>query len=121
MRFKLTVNGLDITSYVKEDGIDISYEQRNARTLETMDGVKHYVAHEKLKLSVSLLDHLWDDEYYTLANALKTSPASITYNDFDSGEEITGYFYVLDKGHKPFRSFAGTTLINDGKFTLEEK
>lgn len=120
MRFQLTVNGLDISSYIKEGGVDISYVTRNERNVVTMDGVRHYAAREKLRMSVSLLDNMFDSDYNDVAEVLKTSPAAISYTDFDSEATISGNFYVFDRKHRPFRSFAGITLINDGGFVLEE-
>lgn len=120
MRFQLIINDLDITSYIKEGGVDISYVTRNERNVVTMDGVRHYAAREKLKLSISLLDRLYDSAYNDVATELQSGPVSISYTEFDSGATITGSFYVFDRKHKPFKSFAGHTLINDSGFTLEE-
>lgn len=121
MRFQLIVNSFDVTSYIKEGGIDISYVDRVTRSVETMDGKKHYASIQKLKISVSLLDRLYDTSYQLLASTLTTNPASVSYTNFDTGSVYTGTFYIFDKSHKPFKSFAGVTLINDGSFTLEEQ
>lgn len=121
MRFQLIINNLDITPYIKEGGVDVSYVSRNERNLVTMDGVRHYVSREKLRLSISLLDRLYDSAYHDVANVLVNNPVDVSYFDFDSGQTVTGYFYVFDKKHKPLKTFANISLINDGGFTLEQK
>ena len=119
MRAKLIVNDLDLSSVIREGGLQQSEEVRLSRSVTTLDGTLHQVETVKRNISVSLVG-LRDDGYRKVMNALKTRPATVTYVD-DSLGERTALFYVESPGATAKTVWGGHTWYSDISFSLKER
>lgn len=121
MRIPLTINGVDFTQWIAEDGIAISPIERIRKSVVVLSGTEHRTTIEKDKIDVILLD-LPDDEYKKAVNAIKASyPAVVTYGNQAGQIRSSVLFYPTSPSAKAKKVVGNTTYWSGISFSLEEK
>lgn len=118
MQVFLEVNGLDISLFIKENGITQSEFSRQKKEVVTLDG---YLARSdvvKRRIAVNLLE-LRDVKWYEICAALKTRPVTVHYID-DAMGEVVKSFYVSSLSAGARTVTGGNTYFSGCSFTLEE-
>ena len=120
MRISLVTNNHEICDYVAADGVSVSTETRNEKTVTTLDGTLYKSSVEKLKLSITCLD-MSDSQWHTLSSWLKPSPITIAYTNLETGQTVSGLFYVTDRQYQAKKTVGTITYLTGISFTLTEK
>lgn len=121
MRIPLTINGVDFTSWIAEDGLSFSTIERIRKSITVLSGTEYRATIEKTKIDVNLLD-LPDKEFAKAINALKINyPAIVTYGDKDNRIRSSIRFYASSPTAKAKKVVGNTTYWSGISFTLEEK
>lgn len=120
MRQRLTINSVDFTAFVAEEGITFGTIPRVQRSVVTLDGTELRKEIVKRSLDVELIETITDAHLHPLVTALGTSPATVIYTDRD-GTEKTGTFYVAGLSADAKKVIGATTFYTGVKFALEEK
>lgn len=118
MQAKLTINGVDFTPFCVEGGIVQTDVDRQNVQVVTLDGTLWSRKKRARGIRVSLRT-LRDSFYHRASAVLQDEIVSVTYTDRDTGQEVTGSFYVLERtaGIKEIRG--GNTYWQNAGFYLE--
>lgn len=120
MRVMLTINGVDFTPWVEEDGITQDYVERQTRSVVTLDGTEHRKCIKKRSMNVTLLD-LPDYALSAAEQALTTTPGSVDYTDKRLGNRYGILFHISGESAGAKKVIGDTTYWSGISFTLEEK
>ena len=118
MQAKLTINGVDFTPFLVEGGIVQTDVERQSVQVVTLDGTLWRRAKRARGIRVSLRT-LRDSFYHQASAAVQDDQVSVTYTDRDTGQDVTGTFYVMERtaGIKQVRG--GNTYWHNASFYLE--
>lgn len=121
MRVVLSINDVDFTPWIAENGIRYSSINRLTRSVITLDGTKHQKSVEKNKLDIAMLD-IPDEELAQIEEALLcANPALVDYTD-KRGVLYTGVpFYTTAPEATAERVIGSTTYFGNVTFSMEEK
>lgn len=118
MQAKLTINGVDFTPFIVEGGIvQTDVDRQNVRVV-TLDGTLWSRKKRARGIRVSLRT-LRDSFYHRASAALQDEIVSVTYTDRDTGQEVTGTFYVMERTAGIKRVQGGNTYWHNAGFYLE--
>lgn len=118
MEAKLIINGVDFAPWCKSGGIQQQYAIRRSRQVVATDGTLYAKEIKKRHISVSLMK-LRDTPLLKLSQALKTSPATVTYTDAEYGT-LTRTFRISSPQATASSVNGGNTYWSGVSFTLEE-
>lgn len=118
MEAKLIINGVDFAPWCKSGGIQQQYTIRRSRSVVATDGTEYEKSIKKRHITVSLVE-LRDSTWLTLAAALRTNPAAVTYTDADFGELVKTFKLSSPQGTAKTVT-GGNTYWSGINFTMEE-
>lgn len=117
MLFNMTINGVDFTPYLRENGVNQYDISRIQKTVITMDGTLYRSDVKKRGIRVQLREVR--DTILTDLFAALTSPATVGYTDLELGD-VEKTFYVSGKSVNARTVKGGNTYWSGATFTLEE-
>lgn len=119
MQATWTINGLDVSRLLAEDGVSYSEIYRQSRGIITLDGMLEQTQVIKRGLSLTFMT-LQDRRLAELTAALKARPVTMIYTEKD-GSAATRLFYVtgFSGGVKVVRG--GNTYWTGVQLELEER
>ena len=118
MQAKLTINGVDFTPFIIEGGILQTDVERQLTQVITLDGALRRRCKRARGIRVTL--RTLRDEYYIIAaKVIAADQVNVTYTDRDTGENITGVFYVMERSAAVKRIAGGNTYWQSAGFYLE--
>lgn len=120
MQAKLTINGVDFTPFVVEDGIVQTDVERQAVRVVALGGALWLRNKEARAIRVSLRK-LRDSFYHRLSEVLMNKQVTVTYTDRDTGQDVTAAFYVLERTAGIKQVVGGNTYWHNASFYLEAK
>lgn len=121
MRVVLTINDVDFTKWIAENGIRYSSIERLERSVITLDGTKHKKVIEKNKLDITMFD-IPDEELAEIEDALAhVNPAMVDFTD-KRGILHTGVLFYTSAPEATAQQVIGnTTYFGNVTFSIEEK
>lgn len=121
MRVVLTINEVDFTPWIAENGLKYSPVERTKRSVITLDGTEHRKTIEKRQIDVTLLD-MPDEELIQVEAALSyANPALVDYTD-KNGVLYTGVqFYTTNPLAETKKVIGNTTYWENISFSMEQK
>lgn len=119
MQVKLTINGVDHSPWLAENGLVRSPLLRQSRSVVTADGTEWRTEIRKNKLDASYVE-LRDSTLAILVNSLQTNPATVLFTD-DNGMDITRTMYISGPTVTAKTVRGGNTYYTGISITLEER
>ena len=119
MQAKLTINGVDFTPFIVEGGIVQTDVERQLVQVVTLDGRLWRRARRVRGIRVSLRT-LRDSYYMQAMSALQADRVNVNYTDKDTGANVSGSFYVMERTAAVKRVAGGNTYWHNASFYLEE-
>lgn len=121
MQIVLTINGVDFTPWLAENGLEYSSVERIRRSVITMDGTDHRSVKEKRQIDVTMYD-LPDSELTLAERAIHLAfPAIVSFTDKDDTLRSNIACYVTDPKVTAQKVVGGITYWGSAKFTIEVK
>lgn len=119
MQAKWILNGLDVSLWLRENGVAYSEIHRQSRSVITLDGTLEQAAVIKRGLTLDFMT-LGDKKLAELEQALETRPVTLIYTE-KKRTTATKLFYVtaFDSGVKTVRG--GNTYWSGVRLGLEER
>lgn len=118
MEYKLKINGVDITPFVREGGIQQSEVKRQSRRVVTLDGNLHLAEVTKRTQTVHLRQ-LRTEELKIIFDLISVAVAQVTFTDKALGE-ITRQFAITWRNAGVRKVEGGNTYWSGATFTMEE-
>lgn len=118
MRAVLIINGVDLSPYLREEGLVQSEIIRQGREVVDLNGTSYRAEIVKRGISAELIE-LKDTAWYRIAAALRVRPATVRYIDDRLGD-VTKLFWVTGPSAAAKTVRGGHTWFSGASFELEE-
>lgn len=118
MQAFMYLGDMNISEFIRENGIAQSEFTRASRDVVTLDGYLIRSDIVKRRITVRLVE-IRDVFWYMICDALKDRPVSVRYFDDVSGD-CTKKFYVYGTTSSARRVTGGNTYFSGASFVLEE-
>ena len=119
MQYKTIVNGVDLTPFLREGGVEQETVVRQKVQIVTLGGTLIERGIEKRRLVLDFMQ-LRDAHKDAVTAALKAAnPAAVEYTDKDAGD-VTRRFYITEDKAGVRKVSGGNTYWHNMSVTLEE-